>query len=223
MVAYKIAAKAGDAFSQYQLGGMLIEALGVERDFTQAAAWFEQAAAQEMPLAVMQLGRLHQRGHAPASSWRRARELLQRSVDLGFFGAQAVNDLQIFARTIAKVMGQAEHVTSSSVTCGNRMPLARSLVSSSRSPPTPQSLMDQRIEIHGTSRHDLNGKRGVATDFHPVGSDHDHANWRYTVQLDSGYVCKVKQENVRAEPADSAAGARPKAKGKGKKGAGRGK
>ena len=29
--------------------------------------------------------------------------------------------------------------------------------------------MDKRVEIHGTSRADMNGKRGVATDFHPVG------------------------------------------------------
>ena len=27
-------------------------------------------------------------------------------------------------------------------------------------------LMDKRVELHGTSRADLNGKRGVATDYH---------------------------------------------------------
>ena len=26
--------------------------------------------------------------------------------------------------------------------------------------------MDKRVEVHGTSRADINGKRGVATDFH---------------------------------------------------------
>ena len=31
--------------------------------------------------------------------------------------------------------------------------------------------MDKRVEIHGTSRADMNGKRGVATDFHTVAHD----------------------------------------------------
>ena len=58
--------------------------------------------------------------------------------------------------------------------------------------------MDKRVEIHGTSRADMNGKRGVATDFHPM--DHkDRTKDRYTVQLDSGEVYKVKLASVRAE------------------------
>ena len=76
--------------------------------------------------------------------------------------------------------------------------------------------MDKRVEIHGTSRADMNGKRGVATDFHPM----DHSNpttWRYTVQLDSGEAFKLKPANVRAEGTGGGAGA-GKAKGKGKKG-----
>ena len=68
--------------------------------------------------------------------------------------------------------------------------------------------MDKRVEIHGTSRADMNGKRGVATDFHPIGAtqvlsqdDPNFLGWRYTVQLDSGGgAFKVKRENVRAEP-----------------------
>ena len=42
--------------------------------------------------------------------------------------------------------------------------------------------MDKRVEIHGTSRADMNGQRGVATDFH---DDDDRSKERYTVQLDS--------------------------------------
>ena len=57
--------------------------------------------------------------------------------------------------------------------------------------------MDKRVEIHGTSRADMNGKRGVATDFHPM--DYDDENiWRYMVQLDSGEAFKLKRANVRA-------------------------
>ena len=43
--------------------------------------------------------------------------------------------------------------------------------------------MDKRVEIHGTSRADMNGKRGVATDFNPVGGPDSPSTWRYTVQL----------------------------------------
>ena len=57
--------------------------------------------------------------------------------------------------------------------------------------------MDKRVEIHGTSRADMNGKRGVATDFHV--DFEDDSKWRYTVQLDSGGAFKLKPANVRAE------------------------
>ena len=77
--------------------------------------------------------------------------------------------------------------------------------------------MDKRVEIHGTSRADMNGKRGVATDFHWY--TEDESKWRYTVQLDSGESFKVKPANVRGEDADGGGGT-GKAKGKGKKGRG---
>ena len=58
--------------------------------------------------------------------------------------------------------------------------------------------MDKRVEIHGTSRADMNGKRGVATDFHYY---EDEGKWRYTVKLDGGEAFKVKRASVRAEGA----------------------
>ena len=69
--------------------------------------------------------------------------------------------------------------------------------------------MDKRVEIHGTSR--MNGKRGVATDFHPA-LDSDAAvilgQGRYSVHLDSGEAFRVREGNVRAEPRAGAAGGR---------------
>ena len=59
--------------------------------------------------------------------------------------------------------------------------------------------MDKRVEIHGTARADMNGKRGVATDFHAYRSD--DTKHRYTVKLDGGEAFKVKPANVRAEVA----------------------
>ena len=76
-------------------------------------------------------------------------------------------------------------------------------------------LMDKRVEIHGTSRADMNGKRGVATDYH---FEPDASKERYTVQLDSGEAFKVKPANVRAEGAGGGVAGGGKAKGKGKKG-----
>ena len=70
--------------------------------------------------------------------------------------------------------------------------------------------MDKRVEIHGTSRADMNGKRGVATDFHPMfkgPSVVDSAGSCYTVQLDGGEVFKLKQANVWAESTGAGASA----------------
>ena len=78
--------------------------------------------------------------------------------------------------------------------------------------------MDKRVEIHGTSRADINGKCGVATDFHFYRED--ESKWRYTVQLDSGEAFKLKPANVRAERTGGAGGGGKAKKGKGKKGRG---
>ena len=83
--------------------------------------------------------------------------------------------------------------------------------------------MDKRVEIHGTSRADMNGKRGVATDFHPMGGPHEPATWRYTVKLDGGEAFKLKPANVRAEGAGGGGGGgvgagKAKGAGMGKKG-----
>ena len=78
--------------------------------------------------------------------------------------------------------------------------------------------MDKRVEIHGTSRADMNGKRGVATDFHPSGMPNVVLSAsRYTVRLDSGEAFKLKPANVRAEGIGRGASA---GRAKGKKGRG---
>ena len=82
--------------------------------------------------------------------------------------------------------------------------------------------MDKRVEVHGAGRADMNGKRGVATDFHYYAAD--RTKDRYTVRLDSGEAFKVTPANVRAEGAGGGGGGggagAGKAKGKGKKGRG---
>ena len=78
--------------------------------------------------------------------------------------------------------------------------------------------MDKRAEIHGTSRADTHGKRGVAVDFHI--NREDRTKDRYTVQLDSGEAFKLKPANVRAEGTGGASGGGKAKKGKAKKGRG---
>jgi len=80
--------------------------------------------------------------------------------------------------------------------------------------------MDKRVEIHGTSRADMNGKRGVATDFHWY--EDEEGKWRYSVKLDGGETFKVKPAHVRAEGVGGGAGKAKKGKGKGKKARGGG-
>ena len=79
--------------------------------------------------------------------------------------------------------------------------------------------MDKRVEVHGTGRADMNGKRGIATDFHYYRAD--RTKDRYTVQLDSGEAFKVRPASVRAEGAGSGGGGGAgagKGKSKGKTG-----
>ena len=83
MAAYKIAAEAGDALSQFQVGLMYCKGLGVAVDYERARPWLEKAAAQDYPNAVGQLGLMAFEGKGVTPSWRRARELYQRAIELG--------------------------------------------------------------------------------------------------------------------------------------------
>ena len=88
MAAYKIAAEAGNATSQHQVGIMYkLPGYGVAVDYQQARAWLEKAAAQDKPIAVWALGQLYYAGKGVISSYRRARELYQRAIELGCTGA----------------------------------------------------------------------------------------------------------------------------------------
>ena len=80
--------------------------------------------------------------------------------------------------------------------------------------------MDKRVVIHSTSRADMNGKCGVATDFHTM-DENDPTADRYTVKLDSGEEYKLRPERLRAGGAGAGGaggGARPKKKKSGKGG-----
>ena len=69
MAAYKIAAEAGHALSQCQVGAMYYYGHGVDAvDYEQARPWLEKAAAQNYPDAVAQLGAMYYLGEGLTSS-----------------------------------------------------------------------------------------------------------------------------------------------------------
>ena len=113
MAAYKIAAEAGDAHSQYEVGYMYCEGLGVAVDYKQARPWLEKALAQDHPHAIGQLGMMYYEGKGVTPSWRRARELFERAFELG--SSEAVQDMQDLTRNIANVTtctsGKPSHTT----------------------------------------------------------------------------------------------------------------
>ena len=83
MAAYKVGGEVGDASCQNQLGFMYCYGLGVAVDYKQARLWIEKAAAQDHPHAIAQLGVMYADGKVVTPSWRRARELYQRAIELG--------------------------------------------------------------------------------------------------------------------------------------------
>ena len=101
MAAYKIAAEAGDALSQWQVGYMYCKGLGVAVDYKQARAWIEKAAAQDDPAAFGLLGVMYFEGKGVAPSYRRTRELWQRAIDLG--DSKSVENMQKLTNSIAAV------------------------------------------------------------------------------------------------------------------------
>ena len=92
MAAYKIAAEAGHAVSQSQVGMMYCKGQDVAVDCEQARPWIEKAAAQDYPNAGHQLGAMYATGEGVTPSCRRARELWKRAVELG--DSEAVKNMQ---------------------------------------------------------------------------------------------------------------------------------
>ena len=52
--------------------------------------------------------------------------------------------------------------------------------------------------IYGTSRKDLNGKCGVAVDFHLPDGRNAPESWRYTIRLATGDLLKIKTNMCRS-------------------------
>ena len=156
MAAYKIAAEAGDALSQYQVGIMYCKGLGVAVDYKQARPWLEKAAAQDLPNAVGQLGYMYSNGKGVAPSWRRARELYERAIELG--NLVAVDNLQTLTESIAVVTrsGKPPHTTPLHVLRSCQYPRSHTPSRLAGRPPHGQAGGDPR---HEPRRHQRQARR----------------------------------------------------------------
>ena len=85
----------------HTLCASIYNGLGVAVDYKQARAWIEKAAAQDHPDAVGQLGVMYDDGKGVTPSWRRARELYKRAIELG--NSQAVKNMQTLTESIQNV------------------------------------------------------------------------------------------------------------------------
>ena len=101
MEAYKVGAEGGLDLCQYQVGYMYRYGRGVAVDHQQARAWLEKAAAQDHPIAIGELGLMYDGGSGVTPSWRRARELYKRAIELG--NSQAVKNMQTLTEDIQNV------------------------------------------------------------------------------------------------------------------------
>ena len=101
MAAYKVGAEGGHVVCQHQVGFMYLKGLGVAVDFEQARLWIEKAAAQDEPDAIGELGLTYFNGDGVTPSWRRARELYQRAIELG--DSMAVKNMQTLTDDIPNV------------------------------------------------------------------------------------------------------------------------
>ena len=102
IAAYKVGAEGGNAACQWQVGSMYCRGVGVAVDYQQARPWLEKAAAQDDPDAVGQLGVMYHEGKGVVTpSFRRARELYQRAIELG--NSKAVENMQTLTNNIQNV------------------------------------------------------------------------------------------------------------------------
>ncbi|MCB1876961.1 MAG: SEL1-like repeat protein [Chromatiales bacterium] len=81
-------ARGGDARAQFGLGVLYLEGKGVEKDPSQAAAWFEAAAERGYRLAQFNLGNAYQHGQGVKQSDERAVYWWKKAAEQGFARAQ---------------------------------------------------------------------------------------------------------------------------------------
>jgi TPR repeat protein len=82
---YAIAASAGDAWAQYNLGHLFLDGLGVPRDVSEAFDWYMRAAEQGHVRAMSLVGRCYEQGWGVEKDSALARSWYRKSADGGYF------------------------------------------------------------------------------------------------------------------------------------------
>jgi|GEM_PF-358066 len=86
---YRNAAEKGDAKSQYKLGGMYFQGLGVTQSYPEAARWFRKAAEQGHVGAQYLLGIMYAAGEGIRQNLSEAARWLRKAADQGDANAQS--------------------------------------------------------------------------------------------------------------------------------------
>jgi len=81
-------AENGDVDSQYDLGNMYTEGIGVDPDITKAAAWYEKAASQGYEKAQYKLGLIYYEKSSAKNDQYRAFGLFRKAAGKGYPAAQ---------------------------------------------------------------------------------------------------------------------------------------
>jgi TPR repeat protein len=77
-------AERGDAEAQFHLGASFYYGVMASTDFSEAVRWFRQAAAQNHPRALYELGLMHIRGDGVLKDKEQGHALLLKSAELGY-------------------------------------------------------------------------------------------------------------------------------------------
>jgi len=187
----------------------------VATDYQRARDAFEFAAEAGDAGAQEQLGTLYYNGRCGAVDYEQARRWFEKAADQ--LEPQALLNLGTMYKEgtgVSSSWRRAREFYHRALELGYEH-APRMLTMMNRETDYFFSYIDQRVEIHGSSRVDMNGKPGVATDIH---YSRDESKWRYTVELDSGEKFKVHPKNVRAEGVGAAVAKRAVKGRKAKKG-----
>lgn len=87
------AAKRGDAAAQYEAGQRYASGEGVTQDMTEAARWFERAAAQGLTIAEYRLATQYEKGRGVPQDDAKAREWYQKAAEGG--NVKAMHNLAV--------------------------------------------------------------------------------------------------------------------------------
>lgn len=80
----KESAKSGDAPTQFSLGWMYYEGIGVKQSYAEAAKWYRKAADQGDAGAQYNLGVMYYEGKGVRQNYRMAKEYFGKSCDNGY-------------------------------------------------------------------------------------------------------------------------------------------